>query len=152
MADEQMLVTKVDETGLTITVTRGYNNTTADVVLFGTTIYIAAGSTPELSALILLFDKVPRVRTAWTIRIDTSRTVERAFVIEHEEPATTEGIWQFLKSLVNTPRLIKLEIPSLESGGVNVRITDFPGTFSEFRSAAGGRGFVELQLIETAGP
>jgi len=108
--------------------------------------------TPILHALVLLFDKVPHIRTSWTVRIDLSRTVERAFVLEHEEPATVEGIWQFLKSLVNTPRLIKMEIPSLESGGVNVRITDLPATISEFRSAAGGRGFIELQLIETAGP
>lgn len=107
---------------------------------------------PELRALILLFDKKPRMRTAWTIRIAVSRTVERGLLLNPEEPATTEGIWQFLKSLVNTPRLIKLEIPSMESGGVNVRITDMPATIAEFRAAKGGEGFVELQLIEPAGP
>lgn len=105
---------------------------------------------PEISALILLFDKTPRIRTSWNIRIDMSRTSERGMLLEEDTPATVEGIWQFLKSLVNTPQLIKMEIPSMEPGGINVRITDMPTTVSEFRESLGGKqAFVELQLIET---
>ncbi len=106
---------------------------------------------PELRALILLFDKKPHIRTSWNIRIDMSRTAERGMLLDPETPATVETIWQFLKSLVNTPKLINLQVPSMEPGGVNVRITDLPTTVSEFRTAVGGKqAFVELQLIEVA--
>lgn len=103
--------------------------------------------TPELRALVLLFDKVPHIRTAWTVPVDVTKTVARHLLINEEE-ATTERIWQFLKSLVNTPRLIRLVVPSMESGGVNVRITDLPANITEFRAAVGGKGVINLQLIE----
>jgi hypothetical protein len=147
---EQMLITGFTfATPDVINVTRGYNNTTAATHDNGDGIYTELPETPELRALILLFDKKPRIRTAWTIRIDVSRTVERKLLIG-DETMTTESIWQFLKSLVNTPKLLHLVIPSMESGGINVRITDMPATISEFREAVGGRGFVEIQLIEPA--
>lgn len=144
---EQMLVTSITVSGNTLNVTRAYNSTTAATHDSGKDVYREDGVTPELQALVLLFDKKPRIRTAWTIRLDVSRTTERHLLLGNET-MTTERIWQFLKSLVNTPRLIKLVIPSMESGGINVRITDMPATISEFRVAMGGKGFVELQVIE----
>ncbi|KKM17706.1 hypothetical protein LCGC14_1673030, partial [marine sediment metagenome] len=39
--------------------------------------------------------------------------------------------------------------PSIEPGGINVRITDMPTSIDEFREAMGGRGEVNLQFIET---
>ena len=65
--------------------------------------------------------------------------------------ATYERVWQFIKTMVNTPTLIELKVPSLESGGVNVRITDMPASAEDFRPARGGRGVIDLQLIEVAG-
>lgn len=105
--------------------------------------------TPEMRALILLFDKKPEVRTSWTIQVDVARMVDRQIQIDGET-ATTERVWQFLKRLANYPTLLRLVVPSLESGGVNVRITDMPATIQDFRPARGGRGVVDLQLIEPA--
>lgn len=146
---EQMLVTAITPGTNTLTVTRNYNGTVAAVHANGTDVYLETGLTPILKALILLFDKKPRMRTAWTIQVDVARTVERGIRVAGEV-ATTERVWQFLKSLVNHPTLIRLEVPSLESGGVNVRITDMPGTIQDIRPARGGRGIIDLQAIEPA--
>ena len=82
---------------------------------------------PELKALILLFDKIPLVRVSVTATIDVSRmTKPGRNMLINGETATVESIWQFLKSLGNTPELINLVVPSLESGGINVRITGSP--------------------------
>ena len=107
-----------------------------------------ASKSPELHALILLYDKKPLFRTSWTIRVDANRMVERQMQIKGEN-ATLEKIWQTLKTLSNDPRLIKLEVPSIEPAGVNVRITDMPALISDFRNAVKGKGSIELQLIET---
>lgn len=106
---------------------------------------------PEMKALILLFDKIPLTRVSVTATVDVSRTVERGMSID-EETATVERIWQFLKSLGNTPELIHLVVPSLESGGVNVRITGSPGGITDSRPARGGRGKIQLTMVEPAGP
>jgi hypothetical protein len=151
--DEQMLITAFTFAGTDVlTVTRAYNNTTAAAHDNAKDIYTELPETPELKALVLLYDKVPHIRTAWTVRIDVSRTVARRMLLNPDEEMSTERIWQFLKSLVNTPTLTKMDIPSMESGGINVRITDMPATIDEFRDAKGGRGFIELQLVEPAGP
>lgn len=105
--------------------------------------------TPELKALILLFDKKPLMRTSWTIRIDVSRMIEVSATLEGEETATYESIWQQLKTYYNTPKLLRLRIPSMESGGINVRITDMPASLEDFRKSAGGKGFIQLEMIET---
>jgi len=102
---------------------------------------------PEISAFILVYDKVPAVRTAWTVRIDMTRMVSLGMKIDGKD-ATVERIWQLLKKLHNKPTLLELKVPSLETGGVQVRITDMPSTVEGFREAQGGDGFVELQLIE----
>ncbi len=151
MDDEQMLVTAIVSGTETLTVTRAYNSTTGASHTDNTKVFQEIGVSPELQSLILVYDKVPHIRTAWTIRIDVSRMVARNFELAGET-ATVESIWQFLKSVVNTPTLARLVIPSLESGGINVRITDMPATISDFRKALGGRGFVQLQMIETVGP
>ena len=149
---EQMLVTNIVAATDTLTVTRGYNSTTAATHNDDTTLYREDGVAPVLKALVLLYEKVPKMRSSWNIEINVTDTVARGMLLSPEEPATMEGIWQFLKSLVNTPRLIDMKVPSLESGGVNVRITDMPATAEEFRAAVGGKGIVGIQLVETAGP
>ncbi len=103
---------------------------------------------PELHALILLYDKKPLFRTSWTIRVDVNRMVERHMKIG-EETVTLEKIWQTLKTLSNDPRLLELKVPSIEPGGVNVRITDMPSQIDDFREAVRGKGSIELQMIET---
>lgn len=145
---EQMLITAKTVTGNTLTVTRGYNSTSAVTHSNNANVYVETGVTPELRALVLLFDEKPHARTSWNIAIDVGKAKAAGYTI-NEELATTEVLWQFLKSLVNTPRLLELKIPSLESGGVNVRITNMPGSISDFRAAVGGRGVFNLQLIET---
>ena len=147
---EQCLITAITPGSNLLTITRGYNSTTDAGHSNGIDVYVEEGVSPEIKALILVYDKVPNIRTSWTVRLDVSRMVERPFNID-DENATLESIWQFLKSVVNTPTLALLQIPSLESGGIRVRITDMPGSFERFREAIGGRGFIELQLVETVG-
>ena len=60
----------------------------------------------------------------------------------------------FIEDPLSYPTAYTMDIeldPSLESGGINVRITDMPATIFDFRKALGGKGFIELQLIETVG-
>lgn len=108
-----------------------------------------AQATPILKALILLFDKKPLMRTSWTVKIDASRMIERNRTLENEELATFEAIWQQLKTFYNTPQLLTLRVPSVESGGVLVRITDMPATIEDFRESFGGRGTIQIDMIET---
>ena len=149
--EEQMLITAITSGSELLTVTRGYNSTSAATHSDDALIFAEVGVTPELKSLILVYDKVPRIRTAWTIRIDVSRMIHRGFNID-EETTTADSLWHFLKNVVNTPTLAHLVIPSIEPGGINVRITDMPATLDDFRTQAGGRGFVELQVLETVGP
>lgn len=107
-----------------------------------------ASKSPELHALILLYDKKPLFRTSWTVRVDVNRMVERQIQIGGEK-ATLETIWQTLKTLSNDPRLLTLKVPSIEPGGVNVRITDMPALIDDFRESVRGKGSIELQMIET---
>lgn len=108
-----------------------------------------AQATPILRALILLFDKKPLMRTSWTVRIDAARMTARNMTLENEDLATFENIWQQLKSFYNTPELLRLRVPSIESGGVLVRITDMPATVEDFRESSGGHGTIQVDLIET---
>ena len=108
-----------------------------------------AQATPILRALILLFDKKPLMRTSWTVKIDVSRMVERSMTLEEEERATFESVWQQLKTFYNTPQLLTLRVPSIESGGILVRITDMPATIEDFRESMGGRGSIQIDMIET---
>ena len=102
---------------------------------------------PELKALILLFDKKPLVRTAWTARIDVSTMVSREMDIDGESVQNIGDVWQKLKSMRDQPTLIKMRIPSLE-GNVNVRIADMPISASEWKNESPGVAFVDLQLLE----
>ncbi len=102
---------------------------------------------PEIAAFILVYDKVPAVRTAWTMRIDITATAALGLKIEGKD-ATVERIWQLLKKMHNKPTLLELKVPSLETGGIQVRITDMPVTVEEFRDSEVATGTIELQLIE----
>ena len=107
---------------------------------------------PELKSLILLFDKKPLLRTAWTARIDINRMKERTDLRLNGDPVTsTEQVWQYIKALRDQPKLIKLQIPSVETGGINVRIADMPATFDDFRKSVKGKGFIDLQMLEPVG-
>ena len=108
-----------------------------------------AQATPIMRALILLFDKKPLMRTSWTVKIDAARMKERNMTLENETLATFENIWHQLKSFYNTPQLLTLRVPSIESGGVLVRITDMPAIVDDFRESFGGRGTIQVDFIET---
>ena len=102
---------------------------------------------PEVKSIILVYNKRPKLRMAWTIRIDVNRMVEASVDIQGES-ATYNNIWRVLKSFFNTNRLVRLVIPSVEPDGVNVLITDMPVTIDDFRDTVEGKGIIDLQIIE----
>jgi hypothetical protein len=98
---------------------------------------------PELKALILVFDKRPNLRTSWQLRIDLSRGVERGF---HDSVA--DG-WDKLKAIWNTRSLLQLIIPTVEPTGINVRAAQMVAQFEEVRLEDTARSKqVDLTLLE----
>lgn len=99
-------------------------------------------TTPELVALVLVYDKKPDFRSAWTFKIDVNRHTER-------NETTMLSLWQGLKTIYDIKTLVPLIIPNIEpSPGVNVRVVDMPLTFDDFRNAVDGKGFVEISLLQ----
>lgn len=107
---------------------------------------IIMAKSPELKAIILVYDKKPRLRTAWTVRIDVSGMVEKGETLA-DKPATTYAIWQHVKKLWNKPQLIKMVIPSIEEN-LHVRLSQMPGTFHDFNRQLVGKGEVTLTFLE----
>ena len=167
---EDMLIVSIATNDLTVV--RGYNGSTAATHDNGTDIFDnfenptatqmnASGTgpegisdllsrSPEIKTLILVFEKLPELRTAWTARVNLSAMKERGLKVGDDEDSIY-GYWQFLKTLRNKKPLVTLFIPSLEKE-INVRIADLPGTFNDFRQSTDGgtygEGFVDLQLLE----
>lgn len=110
-----------------------------------------ATSSPELIALILLYNKKPELREAWSFRIDVNRMVEmkETYQVDSED-ATVARIWTKLRSLWNTKPLIVLDVPNIRTG-ILVQLTDMPGTFDDFRDAVDGKGWVDIQVLEPVG-
>lgn len=107
-----------------------------------------ATKSPELMALILVFDKKPELRTAWSFRIDINGMLEAPslYQIDAANP-TVSNIWGKLKTIWETYPLVTLVIPSLETG-VKVKLTDALITLDDFRTAVAGRGYVDVQCLE----
>ena len=103
---------------------------------------------PEMVALILLYNKKPELREAWSFRIDVNRMVERAANYQVDSvDATVALVWAKLRTLWNTKPLIVLDVPNIRSG-VLVQLTDMPATFDDFRNAVDGKGHVDIQVLE----
>jgi len=109
-----------------ITLARGSTNTT----------------TPELVALVLVYDKKPEFRSAWTFKIDLNRSTER-------QENTAQALWATLKALYDVKTLVPLIIPNVEpSPGINVRIVDMPLSLDDWRDAAKSKGYVEISVLQ----
>jgi hypothetical protein len=106
-----------------------------------------ATTTPELVALVLVYDKKPEFRSAWTFRIDVNRMVETQMLVG-SQPATPLNIWQALKTAYDVKTLLPFVAPSMEPAGINVRIVDMPLTYDDFRTAVAGKGYIEVSLIQ----
>ena len=113
-----------------------------------------ATRSPEVRALILSYLKVPPLRTQWTFQIDVNRMIEASqtgndttFYVDSDK-ATMANVWSKLKTLWDTHTLISLVIPNVEPSGLNVRITEMPLTFDDFRTAVKGKGFLQVTVRE----
>lgn len=101
--------------------------------------------TPELVALVLVYDKKPEFRSAWTFKIDLNRHTERS----PSGAVSVSTLWSALKTLYDTKTLVPLIIPNVEpSPGINVRIVDMPLTLDDWRDAVDGKGFVEITALQ----
>lgn len=122
-------------------------------VRFRFTPYRTAGDanktlTPEVVAFILLFDKKPELREAWSFRIDVNRMLEMKTTYQVDsEDATVARIWAKLRTLWDTKPLLQLDVPNIRTG-VLVRLTDMPGTFDDFRDAVKAKGYIDVQALE----
>lgn len=111
--------------------------------------------TPEVKAFTLVFLKTPLHRSAWSFRIDINRMIETSatglnttFFVDGVA-ATVENVWEKLRSLWNTHELLPFIIPNVEGSlGIDVKITDIPMTFDDFRNAVKGLGNVQIQVLE----
>jgi len=104
---------------------------------------------PDVRALVLCYDKKPDLRTAWTVRIDVNRMVEQPKIYKIDAvDCTLAIIWAKLKALYDEKQLLHFIVPTIETTGIKVHIADLPATFEDFRTEVGGRGYVELQLIQ----
>jgi len=123
-------------------------------VRFRFTLYRKAASTtetPEVIGFVLCYDKKPEHRTAWGIKLDINGMLER--------PAnyqigglnfTVARLWAQLLDWWDTKPLLTLTIPNV-TAPMYVRIADMPITIEDFRTAVKGKGFVDLQVLETIG-
>jgi hypothetical protein len=102
---------------------------------------------PDLRALVLVYDKKPDLRMAWTVRIDVDRMVNEGIEVAGV-PATMERVWDKLRKLYSKIQLLYFRIPQAEDPEIRVRMVDIPGTFDDFRDEVGGGGTIDVQLIE----
>lgn len=101
---------------------------------------------PELKALVLLYDKKPDFRSSWTLRIDVSQMKASKTQVGGND-ATVLNVWEKLISIWNTKTLVVLNVPNIDTS-VYVKMTDMIGTFDDFRDAAEGQGFVDITVVE----
>ena len=107
-----------------------------------------ATNSPELIALILLYNKKPELREAWSFRIDVNRMLEMKTTYQVDgADATVARIWAKLRTLWDTKPLIVLDVPNIRTG-ILVQLTDMPGTFDDFRNAVDGKGYIDVQVLE----
>ena len=116
----------------------------------------ALTDSPEIKALTLVYLKTPTLRSAWTFDIDVNRMIETGaaggdttYYVDGVA-ATMANVWAKLKTLwTNSHVLLPLIIPNLEpSPGINIKLTDIPLTFDDFRNAVAGKGHLTIQCLE----
>lgn len=105
---------------------------------------------PELVALVFVYDKKPKLRMSWAFRIDVDRMIAEGMLVDGI-PATYNNVFEKLISLWNTYPLLTLDVPSVASGSDarQVRISNFPMTFDDFQTALTGRGHIDVTCLET---
>jgi hypothetical protein len=108
----------------------------------------SATTTPELIALILLFDKKPALREVWPLRIDVNRMIEASTTYTNGgSPWTVAAVWAKLRDLWNTYPLLDFAVPNIRTG-MYVKIADMVGSFDDFRNAVDGKGHVDITILE----
>lgn len=108
-----------------------------------------ATKTPEVKGFVLLYDKKPECRTAWAIKLDINGMLERpnTYLISGAT-FTVARLWAWLKAEWDVKTLLTLTIPNVTTEML-VRIADMPITIEDFRTAVSGKGFVDIQFVET---
>lgn len=97
---------------------------------------------PELKSLVLIFDKKPNLRTAWSFTIDIRRCIERGLFESIADLETAlEGIW-------NTKNLVPLVVPSVKPLGINVRQSEKVARYQEVRDDGVVGGTVQVTVLE----
>ncbi len=110
-----------------------------------------ATKTPELIGFVICYDKKPECRTAWGIKLDVDGMLTRPATYQIGGlNFTVARLWAWLKTLWDTKPLLTLTIPNVTTEML-VRIADMPLTIEDFRTQIKGRGFVDVQFLETVG-
>lgn len=127
-------------------------------VQFRVTLYRGsdATKTPELRALTLVYLKTPELRLSWAFQIDvnhmiaTSKSGDDTTFYVDSQPATLANVWAKLQTLwTNSHVLLQMIIPNIAPDpGVNVKISEMPLTFDDFRDAVTGQGGVQIQVLQ----
>jgi hypothetical protein len=104
---------------------------------------------PELLALVLLYDKRPDFRSTWVFRIDVNQMKAEGTLVGGV-PATAQNVWEKLIAIWNTKTLVVLNVPSIDTS-VYVKMSDMPGTWDDIRAAVAGQGFVDITCLEPIG-
>ena len=99
--------------------------------------------------LVLLYDKKPDFRSMWTFRIDVNQMIAESVQVGGND-ATFQNVWEKLIAIWNTKTLVVLNVPSIDTS-VYVKIVDMPATIDEFRTEVGGRGYVDVTVVEPIG-
>lgn len=115
-----------------------------------------ATKSPEVRAFTLVYLKTPELRTQWTFQIDLNRMTEvdaggvSTFYVDGSA-ATLYNVWNKLRELwTNEHVLLPFTVPSAlgTSETLYVKLTAIPVTFDDFRTAVGGKGTIDIQLLE----
>lgn len=100
---------------------------------------------PEIVALVLVYDKRPTLRTSWAMRVDVMRMIEQKVDVGGS-PATFNSVYQALRNTYQKPTLVPLTIPQV--GTFNVKLVDIPLTLDDFRDEIKGKGFIDISALE----
>ena len=106
---------------------------------------------PELVALVFVYDKKPKLRIAWAFEIDVARMIAEGTLID-ASAATMQNVFEKLISLWNTYPLLTLSVPSVATGSSarEVMISSFPMSFDDFRTEVATReGSIKVTCLET---
>lgn len=105
-----------------------------------------ATKSPELGALILLYDKKPEQRAVWSFRVDVSRMIERDATEGTPTYDQFSDVWDAITTLWNTKTLVNLTIPNVWSG--NVKLQNMVATVDDYRNDVKGQGYIDVVCLE----